>query len=218
MMRSAPMKRTGFKPKAYPPALPQSEKPRKEKTRKCRVCRTKFEPRSMTHVACGEECALIVAEAKRLKEMRLAEKQARIQAQADKVASRTIRKWLALAEKAVNRYVRARDFFAGCISCEKGSHWDGIWHASHYKSVGSNSRLRFNLLNIHKGCDQCNRHRAGNIAEYRPRLALKIGADRVEWLDCQNGVTKYTPEYLDRLIKVMNKKALRQEKRNKVGA
>lgn len=172
----------------------------------------------MTHVACGEACAQAVAEAQRLKDLRLAEKRVRIQAQADKVASRTIRQWLALAEKAVNRYVRARDFFDGCISCEKGSHWDGVWHASHYKSVGSNSRLRFNLHNIHKGCEQCNIHRAGNATEYRRRLEVKIGADRVEWLQCQNGVTKYTPEYLARLITVMNKKALRQEKRNKVGA
>lgn len=217
-MRSAPMKRTGFKTKTFADAILQKQATAKVKQRKCRVCRTRFTPRSMTHVACGEICAQAVAEAKRLKEFRLAEKLARVQAQADKVASRTIRQWLALAEKAVNRYVRARDYFAGCISCEKGSHWDGVWHASHYKSVGSNSRLRFNLLNIHKGCDQCNRHRAGNIAEYRPRLAVKIGADRVEWLDCQNGVTKYTPEYLARLIKVMNKKALRQEKRNKAGA
>jgi hypothetical protein len=120
-----------------------------------------------------------------------------------------------LAEKATNRCVRARDFFKGCVSCEKGAHWDGVWHASHFKSVGSNSKLRYNLWNIHKGCNECNIHHSGNIAEYEKRLVARIGPERVEWLKCQNGTVKYTAEYLERLTRVMNKKALRQEKRNK---
>jgi hypothetical protein len=179
----------------------------KVKTKPCAVCTEPFVKQRMGQKVCGPMCAIqhaaLVKAKKAAQELR-----------AQKEAATPTKKLLKRAEDAVNRVVRARDYLDGCISCEKPSHWDGVWHASHFKSVGSNSVLRFNLLNIHKGCSQCNWARAGNIHGYRPRLEAKIGADRVEWLDCQKGISDYQPEYLIRLAKVMNKKARRLEKRN----
>jgi hypothetical protein len=175
--------------------------------RKCKVCPETFTPARPMQRVCSPKCALEDARLKREK----AERKALAEA---KEAALPMKKRFKRAQDAVNRYVRARDFFLGCCSCEKGAYWDGQWHASHFKSVGSNSRLRFHLWNIHKGCSECNRNLSGNIINYRPRLIHKIGADRVEWLDYQNGITKFTPEYLDRLARVFNKKAARQEKRN----
>lgn len=189
--------------------------PRKPKTRKCKVCKTPFVPfdsmRTWCSIDCGAQLALKLLEAKKEREARSERKRLAEQ----KAACMPIQKRLKRAETAVNRYVRARDHHLGCCSCDKGPHWDGQWHASHFKSVGSNSRLRFNLWNIHKGCSECNHQRSGNIAGYEPRLVKKIGAERVDWLKCQNGVTKYAPEYLDRLTKVFNKKAARKERRIK---
>jgi 5-methylcytosine-specific restriction endonuclease McrA len=156
----------------------------------------------MTHVCCNPDCALILArkqrEAKEKKEFARRKEEAK-----------PLRHHLKEAEKAINLYVRLRDRHLGCISCNKPAHWDGQWHASHFKSVGSNSVLRYHLWNIHKACSECNLFMSGNIAEYERRLVLKIGADRVEWLKRQNGVKRYQPEYLIRLKKVFNKKSKR---------
>lgn len=180
----------------------------KPKFRRCKECGQQYEKRTMAHVYCSPPC-LFEAKAK------ADEKKAKADYKARKQAAMPLSKRLAAAEKAVNRYVRARDYFLGCCSCEKGSHWDGQWHACHFKSVGSNSRLRYNLWNINKGCNECNVFMAGNLIAYEAHLVRKYGQQRVDWLKCQNGVTKYAPEYLDRLAKVFNKKALRKEKRNK---
>lgn len=177
----------------------------KPKKRKCVVCQQPFEKRSMSHKACSPACALTHA-------AEIREKAERKKLKIQKEAIKPLQQRLKDAEKAVNEYVRVRDRNHGCISCDKPAHWDGQWHASHFKSVGSNSALRFNLWNIHKACSQCNLFLSGNIAEYERRLALKIGADKVEWLKTQNGVKRYTPEYLERLKKIFKKKARRTTK------
>jgi len=121
--------------------------------------------------------------------------------------------WLKKAEAAVNWYVRARDHAQGCISCHIPATWGGRWNASHFRSVGAASAVRFHLWNIHKACYSCNKHNAGNIAEYTPRLVALIGQDRVDWLKAQNARTEYGREYLERLARVFRKKARRAEKR-----
>jgi hypothetical protein len=193
----------------------------KAKKATCKVCGEKFEKHNSIQPTCDKfECKLSYA-MKAAEKSRLArERQERVKAKAEakefrerKEAAKPLRKLLAEAEKAVNAYVRVRDRFLGCCSCDKPSHWDGQWHASHFKSVGSNSALRFNLWNINKSCSECNLFMSGNIAEYRKRLILKIGADRVEWLGQQNQTRKYEPEYLVRLKRVFTKKTKRLEKR-----
>jgi hypothetical protein len=63
---------------------------------------------------------------------------------------------------------------------------------------------------------QCNKDKGGNIHAYRPRLIQKIGLERVEWLDAQNGVTKRSGpayvEYLKRFKQVMGKRLRRMKK------
>ena len=127
---------------------------------------------------------------------------------------KTLRQLANEAQEKVNLYVRLRDAKEGCISCEKPASWDGQWHASHYRSVGAASAVRFNLWNIHKACSVCNHHKSGNIAEYTPRIISKIGQEKVDWLNSQNDVVKYTREYLIRIKKVFSIKASRQKASN----
>ena len=118
--------------------------------------------------------------------------------------------------KLAQRYAVLRDHAYGCISCDKGPHWTGgVWHGSHYKSVGSSSALQFNLLNINKACDQCNFFLAGNIGPYETRLRQKIGDEKVDWLKNHARSREYTPEYLARLSAILRKKIKRQEARIK---
>ena len=131
---------------------------------------------------------------------------------ADKERIKTRAQWLKEAQAAVNKYVRLRDRGKPCISCDKPDNGQHQRHASHYKSVGSNSALRFNLLNIHASCSTCNNHLSGNIGEYIPRLIAKISQDKYDWLLTQNQAVKHNEDYLKRLKKIFNKRARLKEK------
>lgn len=177
-----------------------------KRTRKCEICREVFEKRSMTHKVCSGDCGAALVQRDRARKEARATKEA-------KESQKGIKGWLKSTERVINHYVLLRDRLEGCCSCPKGSHWDGTWHASHYKSVGSNSALRFNLWNINKGCSQCNLFQGGNATEYARRLEAKHGPERVEWLKNHDRSRDYTIEYLQRLTKIFNKKCLRIKRR-----
>ena len=124
---------------------------------------------------------------------------------ADKESIKTRSQWAADAQFWVNKFIRLRDSSNYCISCEKvmnegGYIGAGGVHAGHYRSRGACPELRFNELNIHAQCAQCNNERSGNIAEYRIRLIKKIGLDKVEWLEGPHEPAKYTIDDLKELI------------------
>lgn len=131
-----------------------------------------------------------------------------------KAAIKTIGEIEAECRRIVQAIARIRDRNDGCISCHMGPNYQGQWHGSHYRSHGGCSSLQFHLWNIHKACAQCNLHKSGNIAEYRPSLIKKIGQEKVDWLDVQPKHRRYDREYLYRLKKVMGKRLRRMEKRH----
>jgi len=100
--------------------------------------------------------------------------------------------WLKRTEKAVNTFVRERDREMSCISC--GTNDAAEWHASHWKSVGANSALRFDTANIHKSCDQCNVFKGGNATEYEARLPARIGQAEFDRLKNSPRSRKWTRE------------------------
>lgn len=182
--------------------------------RDCKVCRQPFQVfRSLQKICDGHECATVMVERAQAKAARVA---ARVDAEltrAKKEAIKGRQQWLKEAEAAVNRYVRLRDFHLGCVSCDKPATWDGRWNASHFRSVGAASAVRFHLWNIHKACVQCNKWKSGNLSEYEPRLRALIGGAKVDWLRTQNHLADYGIDYLKRLKRVFNRKANRQAKR-----
>jgi len=182
------------------------------KPKPCKVCKAVFQPRPMQSV-CGPDCAREFARDKREREDRKKQREEGRQTRARLEELKTLPQLANEAQEKVNLYVRLRDAREGCISCNRPATWDGQWHASHYRSVGAASSVRFNLWNIHKACSICNHHKSGNIAEYTPRLISKIGQQKVDWLSQQNTVNKYTRQYLLRMKAVFAKKAARQRKR-----
>lgn len=187
------------------------------KLSKCKnkLCRKPFQKSGFISW-CSYDCAVVIAMEKLAQKKTKQEKKERKIIKEKKELCKPLKDHLKSTEKVINEYVRERDRYEKCISCSKQASWDGVWHASHYKSVGSNSKLRFNLWNINKACLQCNHFLAGNISEYEKGLINKIGKEKVEWLKCQNGVKKYTPEYLLRLSVIYKKKTKRLIKfRNK---
>lgn len=179
---------------------------------KCAICRAEYERKYMSQPTCGE--SICKTELRRQKERQKADRE-EIRLRKEKIKSR--RDWLSEAQSVVNLYVRVRDVLDGCISCDLPSTWGGQWHASHFRSVGAASSVRFNLWNIHKSCSICNNFKSGNLGEYTPRLRAKIGDEKVDWLYSQNTPVTYSIEYLQRLKKVFTKKTKRLLERNRNG-
>ena len=169
------------------------------KPKKCRVatCRASFVPSRIGQAVCSPACAMIDAprhEPKARKALADIERKD-IKVRKEKLKSRADH--LREAQAAVNEFIRLRDAHLACISCDSlpndydlmtGSRWD----AGHYRSVGACPELRFEPLNIHRQCVKCNRNLSGNAVEYRIRLVLRIGADKVDWLEGSHPARKYT--------------------------
>lgn len=110
------------------------------------------------------------------------------------------------AQYSFNAYIRKRDEHLPCVSCDKPNTGTHQRHASHYRSVGACPELRFEELNVHASCAQCNSMKSGNIIEYRIRLIKKIGEEKVIWIESQNYVKKYTCEDYLKIEKKYKKK------------
>lgn len=182
------------------------------KPKRCPSCKTTFIPLRSMQKVCGPLCA--AAWAKKLADQKAArarrDERKSLRDRMEKAKTRG--EHLKEAQAAVNAYVRLRDANEPCISCDRPASWGGQWHASHYRSVGSNPSLRFNLFNIHKSCSICNAWLSGNLTDYRPRLIAKIGLERVEDLEREHPPKKYDIEYLQRLKRVFRERTRRLRK------
>jgi hypothetical protein len=214
MLVSQTMMRSSFKP--------SEPKPKKApRPRKCanKACDGTYlpNPMDMRVCWCSHDCAVVIAKEraakKKAKEARI--ERAETKKKLEKIVPMSVH--LDRTQAVINAYVRLRDADKGCISCPRPASWGGQWHASHYKSRGANSALRFNLLNLHKACSICNNHLSGNMAGYVPGLIERIGQEKVEMLDNFDRSRTYTIEYLARMRKVFNKKIKRLEKRRGMG-
>ncbi len=182
------------------------------KLRTCKVCKKKYRPKYNTiQATCNNfKCALELAQSKRKNKEK---KEFRAETVRRRAAAKTRSDWLRDAQTAFNAYIRARDRGRNCISCDKPDNGTHQRHASHYRSIGACSALRFNTKNVFASCQQCNTSKSGNILEYRIRLVARYGDKMVEWLESQNKIVRYDIEYLKRLKRVFNKKARTLKKR-----
>jgi Bacteriophage Lambda NinG protein len=161
------------------------------KTHKCKVCKAAYTKRNPWQSLCGSaECAVSIAVKSKAKRDRLdrAETRQKLEALA------TRRDWVKKAQTAVNAFIRARDADKPCISC--GTTAKVSYHAGHYLSTSARPNLRFNPLNIHKQCAQCNLFLSGNPILYRMELIKRIGLELVEGLEADNTTMKYTKDDL----------------------
>lgn len=156
----------------------------------CRVCKSKFHPTRAVQPTCNNfDCKLeyglqMVAKARAAKDRKDAQEHREA-----KIKAKTARDYLPLAQAAFNKYIRLRDADRPCISC--GVTY-GKWNAGHYRSVGSNPALRFEPLNNHKQCVQCNQSKSGNAVEYRIGLIARVGQEAVDFLDGPHEPKHYT--------------------------
>ncbi len=175
---------------------------------KCTGCGDRFPPGDLISVPAGKfhswECATQYATDKKNKP--------KIKKIADKVARKDLRerkeklkplKWFSdRAQSEFNKFIRLRDKGLPCISCGKPDSGDHQRHASHYRSRGGCSFLRFDENNVHASCSQCNNHMSGNIINYTPELIKKVGENEFDRI--QNAPKSYKWSR-DELIEIYEK-------------
>lgn len=180
--------RSEFKRKA-PSAEP------KRRTRKCVVCRSVFEPRSMLHKACGPDCAEKHVEQEKARKER-SDRQKGLQALKRRAD------YLKEAQIAFNAFIRERDKNQACISSGRPLQQEALgggYDCGHYRSTGSAPHLRFDERNAHGQSKHDNRYLAGNAVEYRKGLINRYGLSFVESLESDNTPRKYTVEQLQQI-------------------
>jgi len=175
---------------------------------KCKICKTKFEPRFFLQKACFDPVCLAAWSAKD-REVK-ADKKHKVKKKALKDNDKKIR--MPAAQKSFNAWVRYRDRALPCISCLRtneqvsgSSSWvvGGAWDCGHFLTRGAFPELRFEELNAHKQCKSCNggsdkyAKKTQSVRDgYRINLIKKIGLDKVEWLEGKHEPKKYTCEDL----------------------
>jgi hypothetical protein len=131
-----------------------------------------------------------------------------------KVLTETKPKLTKAAQKAFNEYIRARDYGKPCICCDKPIAWGtdktgGVVDCGHYLSTGARSHLRFTEDNAAAQLKHCNQFLSGNAANYRIGLIKRIGLERVEALENDYTVKRWTIEEL-KAIEATYKAKLKQ--------
>ena len=193
---------------------------RKPTRRTCKICKTKFTATFENVWWCCPEHGFeysqqllakkkIEAERKRKQEAQQERRELKIR----KAAFKTKAQWEKEAQSAFNRYIRIRDEGKECVSCGnpligKSNYLTGsAIDASHYRSRGAASHLKFNVFNVHSSCTRCNRQLSGNAVEYRIRLIERIGIELVERLESDNDPRRFDIPYLKRLKSIFIRRA-----------
>jgi hypothetical protein len=90
------------------------------------------------------------------------------------------------AQDIFNKWIRNRDKYERCISCN-----GPVEQAGHYFSSGHFSALRFNEMNVNGQDIRCNMFLNGNLIYYRQGLVRKYGVDAVNELEKKAEVRTY---------------------------
>lgn len=173
---------------ARKPIKPVSAKP---KACAVKACRAKFVPAQPFQTWCSPDCGVLIARAKREKSIAARAKRERVEIKAAKERIKTKAEHAKDAQRAFNEFIRLRDAGQPCISC--GTTADVQYCAGHFRTVGACPELRFEPLNVNRQCNKnCNLEKSGNVLEYRIRLAQKIGAEKLAWLEGPHEPKRYT--------------------------
>ena len=181
--------------------------------KKCKVCKSEFSPVRPLQRVCCPMCALELSKTIQKKIIAKEAQEDRKKTREKLDAMRTKPQLVKIAQVSFNKFIRERDLLKPCISCGKPPDDSANgWDASHYRSVGSSPHLRFVEDNCNKSCKHCNQFLAGNIVEYRKGLIERIGLTRVEQIESDQTVRKYTKEALQEIARHYNAEARRLKK------
>ena len=181
--------------------------------KKCKSCKTEFNPVRPLQRVCSALCALELSKTIQKKIIAKEAQEDRKKTREKLDAMRTKPQLVKVAQTAFNAFVRARDADKPCISCGKPPSTEtNQTDAGHFRSVGSAPHMRFVEDNCHGQCKHCNQYLAGNVLAYRKGLIERIGLERVEQIESDQTVRKYTKEGLQEIAKHYNAETRRLKK------
>ena len=174
--------------------------------KKCKACKEPFEPRRPLQKVCSLTCSIDLVNQDKAKKQRAETREMK-----KRVRDKDRSYWVKKAQEVFNQWIRLRDDKQPCISC--GTRGPCQLHAGHYKTAGGHPELRFEQLNVHKQCAQCNNFKSGDtLTSTDPGLIYRIGLeDNVKWLEGPHPPVKYTIDDLKGLIKTYRAKIKESE-------
>ena len=185
------------------PVLKLSQPRRRIRQCKAPGCQNEFEPKRIGQKTCSVKCAISYMRTEQ------AEKNLKIiraERQVWRAKNKPLAKLKHEADKEFARFIRERDYYLPCISCDATDPpmtSGGQWDCGHYRSKGAADHLRYDERNSGKQCKVCNGG-SGNFeakretvhAEYRKRLISRIGLEAVESLENDNTPRKWDRDEL----------------------
>lgn len=202
----------------------------RQRTCRNRSCRKKFTPAHSGAWTCSFSCAVAVRDEKIERDtkraMRLIEQRRKEQARgekrkraADRERVKTRSELRAEAITAFNAWIRYRDRFLPCITCQRPPHVveqdpplrGGVWDAGHFQSTGAAPEKRFLEDNVHRQCKACNKPGGHSRDQYERNLRERIGDARVDAVLAPRGPQRYTADAF-RAIRDNYRLKLRQAK------
>jgi hypothetical protein len=167
--------------------------------RKCKHCKELFQKMRPLQACCGPNCA--IAHNNILKSRENAQKAIRERAERKKKINsmKGINELTKEAQIAFNAFIRLRDKDQLCICCDKPygtNNLGGDFDCGHWRSRGAAPHLRFNEDNAHGQRKYCNMYRDGNPIGMRLGMIKRIGLGRVEALENNNEIHKWTKDEL----------------------
>jgi len=155
--------------------------------KKCKVCKSLFNPYSSLAVACSQNCALVHVQNENDKKAAKVKKQSR--KELTEFKRRNIRWQHDQCQTSFNRmrvqeelmWFSRRGLEPECISCGKIKM---DWCCGHFKTVGAQSGIRYDRMNTYLQCNRyCNQALSGNLdgnkntRGYKRGLSERFGED-----------------------------------------
>jgi hypothetical protein len=143
---------------------------------RCKNCKQKFEAKVFLQKFCFKtECVSVFLQSVKEDKAKKEKKAWSKRREKMKENIRTLSDWSALLQDEINLIARLIDKDKPCLMC--ATYPMKRINGCHYHSVGSNSTIRFNLLNVWAGCHSCNSEKGGNINGYDTELIKEYGKE-----------------------------------------
>ena len=184
--------------------------------RRCRLksCRKYGNAADMLKIplgyVCNPDCGYRYSQERLHKAAESRRKANKAQARQHKASDR--QRQLELTQSVCNKLCLLLDKGKPCISCGRPDGGPKKRNASHFKSRGSNSYLRFDLRNLSASCVVCNLYQSGNIDGYRSGLTERYGSAIVEYLDTAPRVREWSAQELIQMRRDMAEECRRLER------
>lgn len=144
------------------------------KKKKCIECNTKFQPFNSLQKVCSNKCAIIVGKRK-TEEKANKERLSLEKFKNELTYQKTIKASLLNTKTQIHAYIRQRDKYKPCISCN--TEWNNEFQCGHHYKAETFETLKFHLDNLHGQCKRCNLFLDGNFDNYALNLPNRIGQE-----------------------------------------